>query len=540
MTAITIRSFGGMNPITTAKNLPDNAAQVSTNTYLSKGSIKPWKGGATVVATSGGTVKSIHRYGDTAVDNQYWFEFTEDVDVQKGPISSDQWKRIYFTGKDYPRYTLTGVGNVTAPYPTASYKLGVPVPMLAPVATVSGDATDPNDLVETRIYVYTYVTAYGEEGVPSDASLQADLRPGQTVTLTSLSSAPSGNYNITKKRIYRSNTGSSGSAIYQFVAEIDVGVTTFVDTVANGDLSEENASGNYDMPDANMVGITGIANGMLAGFFDNTVCISEPFLPHAWPLEYRLSTEHKIVGIGAFAQSLAVLTESYPYVATGVDPSSMSMEKLPLQQACVSKRSIVEMGEGVIYASPDGLFSIGSGGISNITQNLFTREEWQSYNPSSILGCQYDGRYFAFYDTGSVKGCLLFSFNGVEPTFCTLDIHATAAYNDPLNDTLFLVINGNIVKFNYGSALTYKWRSKNFLLVQPQNLGAAQVLAKGYPLTFRLYCDGSLKHTQTVASVAPFRLPSGFLATELEFEVEGTTEIEQVSLASSMSELRSV
>lgn len=539
MTAITIRSFGGMNPITTAKNLPDNAAQVSTNTYLSKGSIKPWKAGAKLLdKTRSGTINSIFRYGDGQNESLYWFEFNGDVDVQKGPIGSDMWQRVYYTGDGYPKYTLQSLANVTAPYPTGHYRLGVPAPITAPIGAVSGSPTDENDLEETRVYVYTYVTAYGEEGVPSQASIGIDMKPGQTVTLTGLASAPTGAYNIATKRIYRSNTGTTG-AIYQFVAEIGVSVTTYVDNIANGDLSEENATGNFDMPDQNMIGITGMANGILAGFFDKTLCLSEPFLPHAWPLEYRLSTEHKIVGIGAFGQSLAVLTESYPYVATGVDPESMTLEKLPLQQACVSKRSIVEMGAGVIYASPDGLFSIGANGITSITQSLMTREEWQSYNPSSILGAQYDGRYFAFYDNGT-KGCMVFSFNGVEPTFCTLDLHATAAFNDALTDTLYLVVNNDIVKFNYGTALTYTWKSKNFLMQQPQNFGAGQVISKSYPITFKFYADGALKHTQTVGSVAPFRLPSGFLSTEFEFQVEGTGEVEQVSLASSMSELRSV
>lgn len=59
---------------------------------------------------------------------------------------------------------------------------------------------------------------------------------------------------------------------------------------------------------------------------------------------------HDIVGLAALGQSLLVLTTGYPYLITGTHPSSMGMERLDIEQSCVAKRSISNVGGGVIYA----------------------------------------------------------------------------------------------------------------------------------------------------------------------------------------------
>ena len=72
----------------------------------------------------------------------------------------------------------------------------------------------------------------------------------------------------------------------------------------------------------------------------------------------------------------------------------------------------------------------------------------------------------------------------------------------------------------------------------PQVLGmsCAQVEAESYPVTLKVYADGSLIHTQTVTTRFPFRLPP-VSARDWEFQVEGTSEVFSVALAQSMGEL---
>jgi hypothetical protein len=78
---------------------------------------------------------------------------------------------------------------------------------------------------------------------------------------------------------------------------------------------------------------------------------------------------------------------------------------------------------------------------------------------------------------------------------------------------------------------------------RPLNLGAAQVSFKaavGAAVTFRVWADGNLVYQSAVTNGKETSLPSGFRATEWQFEVEANTEVTSISVASSKRELRRV
>lgn len=338
MSAIIVNNFNGLKPIVNAKLLGPTDAQVANNVRLVSGALVPLKSSTTVVTGQLAAPKTIFPYyGDTA-ESSDWLEFSADTDVMRSPIADDAYSRLYWTkAGDVPRYapnTLilqAGVG----PYPRASYLLGIPKPTtaLTPSAPAPGASVTP----EYRTYVYTYVSEYGEEGPPSPPSAEITVDPAGSVTLSVPAGAPTGSYNITLKRIYRSSA-AAGGANYQFVAEIPLATSSYVDSKNQGDLGEVLPSTDWVAPPTTLRGLRMMANGAAVGFTNKALHLSEPNLPHAWPHEYPIDA--KIVGIGTFGQSVAVLTDTYPYVFSGVDPAAMSSTKLALPQACVSKRSI--------------------------------------------------------------------------------------------------------------------------------------------------------------------------------------------------------
>ena len=400
---------------------------------------------------------------------------------------------------------------------------------------------------ETRTYCYTYVTAYEEEGPPSEASPLTTVDPSMSVSLSGLSGAPTGAYNVTKKRIYRSSTVGS-VAQFQYVDEIPVAQTTFTDTKTQAELGETLMSENWDPPPAALKGLKVMASGACIGFVNNTIWLSEPNQPHAWPHSYPI--ELRIVGIGVFRQSAVVLTTGHPYLITGVDPAAMSVERMEFPQACVSKRSIVDNGDGTIYASPDGLVSIGAGGMAVLTEKLMTREQWQTYNPSSIIGAIHDGRYHAHYTkTDNTRGVLIFDFTGQGAVMTEADIAAdhaiTAFYSDARTDTLYFAQNGYIRRFNNATTgLTATWRSKLFRMPMPLSLGASAVDAESYPtdvpIKVRFYASGELKHERNITSAESFRLPTGFRAQDWQFEIETKVKVTRLRVATTSTELHQV
>lgn len=247
------------------------------------------------------------------------------------------------------------------------------------------------------------------------------------------------------------------------------------------------------MPPATLTGLVALPNGIMAGFSGYDLFFCEPNLPYAWPEKYRLTADYPIVGLGVFGSSLLVCTKGTPYLVTGMHPDSMSMERIELDQACVSKRSIVSIGGGVMYASPDGLVNVGAGGSRVVTESLYTREEWQALRPETIEGYYHDGKYVGLYAGGG------FILNSLEDASLTMfDEAVTAGYVDAVSDALYFAIDGVIRKFNAGLDKEYTWRSKKFLFSARPGPGCARIDADSYPLTFNLYADGVLVHTQHV------------------------------------------
>lgn len=541
MSKISYRVFGGMRPARVPELLAHGEADQATNTKLTNGNLQPFLGLASVIALSSGSpIRSIYRFGQSVQsETQFWFQSNNDVDYVKGMVDSDTEERTYYTGDGYPKKTKAGIATSATPYPTTSYKMGIPRPASALTASVSGSPTDPDDPAETVTYVVTYVSTWGEEGGPGPAATTVSWRPGQTLNLTSIPGAPAGNYTISTKRIYRSAAGSA-STKFQFLVELPLATSSYADTTITANLGDVLETDGWDEPDDSMIGLTAMANGMLAGFFGNTVCFSVPFVPYAWPIRYRQSVDAPIVGIAAFDQSLFVGTTQGIYIFTGSDPASISSEKLAAPQSCVSKRSIVEMAGGVIFAAPDGLMLVSTGMREprNLTEGLMQREEWQAYKPSSMDGYEVDNRYLVFFDTGARQGGLIFTF-GSEATFVETDVYATAGYRDRAGDKLFLVAANVVNKWDAGSALTFLWRSNVTRFPAEQMFNCARVEAVAYPVTFKLYAGNTsvLLHTQTVTSGYAFRLPAGTRYRRFMVEVSGTATVRVVEIATSMREL---
>lgn len=548
MTGFKLQTFGGKAPKVFARLLPEDMAQTATNCRLDSGRLEPWKDNLSSsqsfvasYAISGAT-KTIFKYNDSV-----WMGSNEEIDIVRSPIAEDPHERIYVTGiggsSGYPRMTTgTIVGNPTY------YRLGMPKPedltsvTLSPVNSANAD----DEVPQSVSYVFTYVSYYGEEGVNCDAegAQIVDRHTDQTVTLD-FPPVPSGDYNFLYKRVYRTDAGGS----YRFVQNVPIYQDTFTDTVSDLNLREEIPTVKNDAPaddatadhkDGPLLGLVAMPNGILAGFSGQTVSFSEAFQPHAFPDEYKLTVKSDIVALSPLNTGLLVLTKGKPAIVQGLDPSSMSMMEIDSSLSCMSKRSVVDMGEFTIYSSPDGLVMATDSGLKLITEQTFTRDQWQAFGPSSIKGYLWEGQYIGFYSHGGVSKGFIFDPRGGKNGYTDLDFYATAGYNDLEDDSLYLVVGGALVKFAEGSTpQSFVWRGKKFYTPRPINPAVAKVDCDGYSPnpTFKLYADGELKHTQTVTNSNTFRLPSGYKAHEFEIELAGSVSVNEVCVYESAEEL---
>lgn len=394
-------------------------------------------------------------------------------------------------------------------------------------------------LVETRFYFYTYVTDWGEESSPSAPSDMVELDQNDHTEVVIAEPPSNPDRHIKRWRLYRANRGSE-STTFQLVDTVDLPALKYEDKKAAEELGEVCPTVTWDEPPKGLKGLVGMPNGIMAGFVGNTVWFCEPYVPYAWPVSYRVTVEHDVVGLGVFGQTLFVGTKGSPYFISGADSASMSAQKLESQQSCSSRRSIVLVQGGVLFASPDGLCVADSSGIQVASAGLFTREEWQKLDPVSMFAAQHENIYYLWHG-GSEPGCLTFDLSSKK--LGHLDLTATAAFDDLLTDTLY-VVSGTKILAVYGGTTrrTGKWKSK--LVTMPQQVGLAWIKVYGDqkpadPVTVKLYADGVLRHTATFTDLSPQRLPHGKWL-EFEVEVESKARVTSVVLASSTQELQSV
>lgn len=421
-------------------------------------------------------------------------------------------------------------------------------------------------------YVYTFVSAYGEEGPPSPASTVLTKDDNMSVNVTALETSTSiTNTNLTKKRIYRSNTGSNTSD-FQFVAEVSLATTSYVDSKKNSELAEIIPSTTWIAPpdddtslypDGPMKGLLALPGGVLAGFTGKRICFSEPFQPHAWPISYRITIDEPIVSIAATSNGLVVGTEGTPYLIAGSDPASMAAIRIESAEACLSKRSMVDMGETIMFAGPDGLIAASGVQVINATEQLLTPAQWQAdFYPSTITGFNWQGRYVGFYNTGSGFGGFIFDPRQGANALTKLDASALirGGFTDPDDNELYIIIGNKIKKFQGSSTdLTYNWKSKEYAMPRPTSFAFAKVDAESYPVRLKVYGDGAVIYNAQIATSGSIYSVTGttpsFSATDITepivrlpasvnsvyaFEIESDNVVNEVCLGESIEELKGV
>ena len=562
--------FSGIAPGVAPRLLADQFGQTAENIDFESGRLVPTKSSTDTYTLQNGARRSIYLYRDTN-----WLEWSEDgVDVVPGPIPNDTNERLYFTGDDYPRVgTAASMIAGSSGYPSVSYRLGVPAPSAAPTLTKSGTAA-ADETPETRSYVYTLVTSLGEEGPPSAASATVDVTSTETVTVAMPSSSnPSGNYffsTAAKKRIYRSNTGSSFTD-FQFVDEVAYTATSYSDSKASTSLSEVLPSGSWIgppddntalYPDGPMLGLTAVGNGVMAGFSGKRFCLSEPFLPHAWPIDYRITLEEDIVDIAATGNGVVALTNGTPYFITGTDPAALTPVRIDLAQACVNKNSVVDMGEYVLYAAPDGLVAVAGASGEVVSRGLISVDQWNSsFHPTLIRAFRHEGTYVAFYNNGGSLGGWVYDPRSSEAAFATISVstEVRGGFEDPKSGQLYVIEGNKIRKYRGGTANnTLTFKTKKFVTPSPISMAWVSVHAEAYPVTVKVYADGTLIANYSIAessgvytqtTTVPSGISNGTLrepvmrlpavvASEWEVEVSGAVTVNEICLAQSMDEIR--
>lgn len=523
-----IRAFGGIAPKLNPRYLPDERAQTALDVDTTRqGALLPIKDLGPTRKTFPFAPKSIFRsnidfYSSDlqTYESAFWIASDVDASFCRGQIIDDEEGIIYVsldegnTGqigdrKLPPLMGLTSGANTPAQNDNTPdldtgivginkfYGLGVPGPNAAPTVTISAPTEDIDGLSrEFRSYVYTYVWKVAGremESRPSPPSTSEGiyLEGGSTVTVTfqnpeypdeyPLNGLPLGmELSDVAIRLYRSvggefllvNTAGDYSAP-------SPGVITAQDNTAAADLGEPIPSNTWNLPPRDLRLLTNMANGIIAGAVGKNVYFCEPYIPHAWPIAYSVSVDAPIVGMESLDTTLVVLTSERPYFVQGSSPDFMTVVRADAAQACISEQSVASLNGEVYFASPDGLIATSPRGTRNVTEQLFSYDQWNELlDPRTIKGFTQDQKYFGFYDGGS------FIYDVPTQQFVTSSITARTAYEDKRQDKLFIVKGApnatELAAWGDGDNKRVTWKSKVFGMPSEVSFGFIQLEAEDY------------------------------------------------------------
>lgn len=438
--------------------------------------------------------------------------------------------------------------------------------------------------LESRSYVFTYVSQFDEEGPPSPASDPIDVAADGLVRI----SIEDGAHNfdndggsrdyINRIRVYRTVAGGTG-AVFLFAGELPFdglagsGTGTVwvtppgvadpsqawsgilsdgVDTVALGDPIE---STGFFPPPNNAKGLAYMANGYFATWDDDTVYFSEADRPHAWTQVDTQAIEDVILGAASYGNTLIVGTHGRPYAIEGSDPSAMVARKLNIVAPLVHPFGLVDAGMGILYVSTDGLVMANSNRTEYLTEGLFDEHEWQALVESRPYITYYEGAALLYGE--GVDPLLVELSNGTQIDASYVDLDMAAATQK--DGELAIVVPGAGGEYRQvqvfrddADLMTAEYTSGLLAFRRPVNLACAQVYADGYPLTLRVRHINPASYTDdgqpdldnfaeieyTVEGPEPFWLASGFTTREVEFEVVTAHRVQELVLSTSMDELR--
>lgn len=401
-------------------------------------------------------------------------------------------------------------------------------------------------IAETRAYNYVMQNTWLEESEPSPPAIISVtyLQDVRVVTTT-----PSfTDYRPRNATLIYRTFGSNAN--YVLVDTVMESATSYLDRSFNiTDVGRAQASLNWAAPPSGLFGLTRLPASAFAAFSGNTLYMSEPSRPHAWP--YSMVFPRNIRGIHMASQALVVTTAEGTYNVVGATPADMQSIPLDVPQAGISHRSMTSIEGAVAFASNDGVVLVtGSQGSLDISQKFFSRRNWRDAygDVLSTLSLAYHDGFVVATNPTQAKGFLV-RMDEAAGTMTRFPETVDATFYLPVQDTLYYSKGDKVYRFNADPAASYTldWWSKEFVFPKYTSFGVMSIRPSG-PTTIRIYREAddadegpanTLHDTINVTDAGTFRINPGRYR-RWSFRVTGSAVVHELIFATTHEELRRV
>lgn len=473
-----IDNFHGIQPRLHPSLLGKGMAVRAHNCRLKRGKLVPLRNPSVLpeafVYKQGGLTKlsdamSLHAWkwrNASNADVVAFLAFKGMTWMAEGNVADDEYDRVFVTGvtgveysdgetvtEDTPAVFLhERSGNNVIPHSLYKTPIGAPTASVG-VSENAQSAIDTNLTVFYVAFFAAWYDMYGYESPLSPASDIVEINDGSEVEF-GVAGLPPGAKGV---RLYMSRSGTEeASDGIQFLADHDLTPTeaashsaSFTLEVSPEDAGEAEPGIEQMPPDLRCLQF--VPGGFYTGFSASaprTVMFSDVGVATSWPVAYRYDLKDNIVALAVTSNTVFALTDGWPWVLSGTAPESMTAAKLAGPAACVSPRGVCVYRNSVYFASNEGLMAIvndaNAGTVcANVTEKIFTKDQWQEKNPSTCILAQHDGAIHMFFKRadGTPDEGLVLDLNESADAVTTHDEAARCVCVDNTTDTMYFVRN---------------------------------------------------------------------------------------------------
>ena len=493
--------WGGLDNRHSPNLIGPNLAADLSNVVLDAHTIAPLSGPGDSVASLAGTVRSAYKFNGTWILSTEARQYVETAGMLIYAVSGQHPKKTtdgttwHNLGIQKPQAGPT-VAAGAAGNPSGTYSCyvtfvstlgGESAPSAAGTVTVTaqkiewsaipthiglGDITDESDEVTNVTNISAWQVGMriigqiaagtsapaASVGIPAGATITAIN--GTTITLSAAATATASGIRLTDPQFTSRKLYRAGAATNLITPLPDMTTLTYSDNTADADVGAALATLGYVVPvefDAISVSPTGV----LLGAKGRVVYPSESALPHAFST-VSFTCNETVRALGNYAGAFAILTLATIYILDGTTPANFTLTNTPSQQGCLDRDTVVDMGDVLIYRSPDGICAFNGRDSDVISKQFLSDAFMVAISTSNNKAVRHNERYYLFH----AAGFLVWDPRQEGSPWNKGDLgadEATAAHYDRTADTLYVVVptsgTSHVKAWEGGSALTWTYKT---------------------------------------------------------------------------------
>ena len=539
---------GGMSTKTSSHLIGRNEGIICENVDLEKGTLFPLRPFQFIETVNG---RHIYVHEDIVISNQ---DYTDDR------FYDEYGGRLYWSNGGFDN----GLRRFDNTLPDTNVGILAEAPSGLTDTEISQITMAYDSLITGRLtkggvytYAFTIVDSSGIESAPvirtSEVSLvnKDNAAIKLIISLSNFSSWQTTHPTMVGINIYRAG---GDNPTFNLIAEsintssdsvwTDATNAYWADTVADIDVSRIELTTFENIPPPDDIDMLLELKGTFWASWGKRVYFSQTGSPEFWGALDYVALDKACTGLGKFGDSVMALTKTSAYIINGNNRDNVSLQRLPFNQGCISKHSIVNIDSYLVWASMNGICLFDGSTIKVITKGTLAwdefgrlgnttydsygdTEKWSSGSGFDIkYAVGYQDKYYGVFNNGIM---IIDLANGLKVSSIAMENVVSVAYNYDDNFLYAITDNGDstydvYAQLSVDSMMEATWKtgrlSEGSVNVRKQY---RRIEIDGEPTSVTVYVDGI--QVYRIEKQNRFFLPSGIIGLDIQFEIKTISEI---------------